>query len=572
MVLLRLLGLLLDLLLLPLRALARARAVKPGAFVLLVVDGAVADVVAPEPFWRALAGGRPRATSLHALAELVDALVVDPRVRGLLVTLKAVEGGMAAATSLRTQLARVRAAGKELVVHLPVGGGTKEVYVASAATKLVVGPAAQLAPLGFLSRTRYLKRAVDRAGVDVEVFASGEFKSAGETFVRESMSDAQREQVGAMLDGFEGALVTALAEGRGISEEKARALVDGAPYFGRAAVEAGLADEVAYEDELAARLAGPHAKPARGPRPVRGTIGAAAYLAARTRPLLRDVLPRPTLAVVRVHGTIAHGEGPFGRFSTDERVTRMVRAARLDPRVVGVVLHVDSPGGSALASDRMHHEIAQLARDKPVVACFANVAASGGYYVAAPAHRIVAEPTTVTGSIGVVAARASVEPLLARLGVNTETLRRGAHAGLLSPSQALSGDERAALLRELDATYDAFLGVVTAGRKLPREEVERLARGRVYTGADAHAAKLVDVLGGFEVAVRELRALVPAEVRDRARVRLVKTPRRPLPALEPQAAPSALAAALGALLPRGLRDGLGLALAGERVLLLYTGD
>ncbi len=574
MVLLRVLGLLVDVLFLPLRWLSRRRAVRDGSYVSLVVDGGVADMVAPEPVWRRFVSGRgeARTTSIHAVTELVDALVSDARIRGLVVTLKHLASGMASATSLREQLHRVRAAGKEVVVHLPVGGSTKEVYVASVATRLVVGPAAQLSPLGFLSASRYAKRAVDKAGLDVEIFACGDYKSAGETLVRDTMSDAQREQIGALLDGHDHALVSAIAEGRGIPIERARALVDGAPYFGRAAVSAGLADGVAYEDEVAASLA--PKDPSRedaGPRPVRGVLSAVAYLRAAKRPLLRRIRRRPILAVIPVHGTIAHADGPLGTFATDERVTRMVRAARLDRRVVGVVLHVDSPGGSALASDRMFHEIAELARHKPVVACFANVAASGGYYVAAPAHRIVAEPTTVTGSIGVVAARVGLEPLLERLGIRTEVVRRGARAGLLSPSLPLGDDERAALRRELDATYDAFLGIVSEGRKLPREEVERLARGRVYTGVEAHAAKLVDVLGGFDVALRELRALVPdTRARERAEAHLVRAPRQALPVLEPPAPARALLDGLRVLLGGSAveTDMIALALAGERVLLL----
>lgn len=577
MVLLRLVGLLVDVLLLPLRWLARRRAVRQGSYVSLVVDGALADMIAPAPAWRRFVSGRApkKTTSLHAVTELVDVLVGDARVRGLVVTLKHLSSGMAGATSLRDQLLRLRVAGKEVVVHLPVGGSTKEVYVASVATRLVVGPAAQLSPLGFLSASRYAKRAVDKAGLDVEIFACGDYKSAGETLVRDTMSEAQREQVGALLDGYDQALVSAIAEGRGITLERARAVVDGAPYFGRAAVAAGLADDVGYEDEVAASLATKDGKGADGSVPVRGILTASAYLAATKRPLLRRIRRRPILAVIPVHGTIAHADGPLGTFATDERVTRMVRAARLDRRVAGVVLHVDSPGGSALASDRMFHEIAQLARQKPVVACFANVAASGGYYVAAPVHCIVAQPTSVTGSIGVVAARIGVEPLLERLGVRTEVVRRGAHAGLLSPSLPLAEDERVALRRELDATYDAFLAIVTAGRKLPREEVEKLARGRVYTGVQAHAAKLVDVLGGFDVALRELRARVPdARVRDRAEAHLVRAPKHPLPLLTPPAPARAVVDALRVLLGHGAaeRDLLTLALTGERVFLLETSD
>jgi protease IV len=179
----------------------------------------------------------------------------------------------------------------------------------------------------------------------------------------------------------------------------------------------------------------------------------------------------------------------------------------------------------------------------------------------------------VTGSIGVVAARVGVEPLLERLGVRTEVVRRGARAGLLSPSLPLGEDERVALRRELDATYDTFLSIVTAGRKLPREEVEKLARGRVYTGTQAHEASLVDVLGGFDVALRELRALVAdPQVGARAEPQLVRAPRRVLPLLEPPAPAQAILEGLRVLLGRSAaeRDLVTLALAGERVLLLET--
>jgi protease IV len=562
MILLRLIGLLLDLLFLPLRVLARARAVLPGSFLTVTIDGPVADLVERPRFWQVK---KQHATSLHALSLLVDAAIADPRVRGLVVTIRSLATGMAGAASLRRELARLRAAGKEVVVHLPMGGGTKEVFVASVATKCVVGPSTQLAPLGFLSRTRYLKSALDKAGVEAEVFACGDYKSAGESLVRDSMSDAQREQLDRMLDRFHRALVEAIAEGRGVSAEDAARCIDGAPYFGEKAVLAGLADAVAYEDELPGLLG----VETKGPS-VRGFVDGARYLARAKRPLLRRLLRRPVIAVIPVHGAIAHAAGVFGGFSTDERVTRMVRLARLDRRIQGVILHVDSPGGSALASDLMHHEIAQLARQKPVVTCMANVAASGGYYVAAPTHKIVCEALTITGSIGVVAVRAGLEPLLDRLGVRTETLQRGARAGLLSPTHRMTDDERLALRGELDATYRAFVGVVAAGRKMTEEAVEPLARGRVYTGDHAASVGLVDRLGGFDTALRELRAMLPEAIRDRAEPHLLRLPRRRMPAPAPPDAGeaghrAALALASG-FLSRGGRAAFELALRGERIL------
>jgi protease IV len=570
MPLLRLIGLFLDLLLYPIRALRRGRMVPEGTFVTLTVDGAVVDMIAKPRFWERRA---QKAISLHDIRQIVDFVIPDTRVRGIVITIKQLAAGMATAVSLRDLLARARSAGKEVVVHLPMGGGVKEVIVASAGSKIFLGPAAQLAALGFASHTRYVKGALDKAGIVPEVYACGDYKSAGESLVRDSMSDAQREQLGKILDRFDGALLDAIAEGRSVSRERARAIVDGGPYFGEQAIEIGLADAVAYEDEIPALLGLPRTGK-QGPA-TRGLVAGSAYLAAKKQPLLRPLTRPPIIAVIPVHGAIAHASSPFGNFATDDKLARMVRLARLDPRVKGVVLHVDSPGGSALASDRMHHEIVQLAREKPVVACMANVAASGGYYVAAPAHKIVCEAVTITGSIGVVGARLTMEPLMAKLGINTETVQRGARAGLLSGSAPLNEDERSALMRQLESTYRTFVRVVAQGRKMKVDEVEPLARGRVYTGEDAKAAGLVDVLGGFDVALREVSAMVPASQRDRLEPHVLRAPRHPLPIMEPptdgEAGRRAATAMLASLLPMPERMMVELAGSGERVLAVWTG-
>jgi protease IV len=305
-------------------------------------------------------------------------------------------------------------------------------------------------------------------------------------------------------------------------------------------------------------------------------VAAGAYLFARRRPILRRLTRAPVIAVIPVHGAIAHASSQFGNFATDDKLARMVRIARLDKRVKGVILHVDSPGGSALASDRMHHEIVQLAREKPVVACMANVAASGGYYVAAPAHKIVCEAVTVTGSIGVVGAGLTLEPLMQKLGITTETVQRGARAGMLSPSAPLSEDERGALMRELEAVYKTFVRVVAQGRKMTIEQVEPLARGRVYTGEDAKAAGLVDVLGGFDTALREVRAMLPADIRDALEPHVIRAPRNALPIMQPptegEAGRRAASALLSALLPTPQRIIVELSASGDRVLTLWSSD
>ena len=503
--LVRLLLFVVRLILLPLWAplwLLRRRVPK-GAWLHLTVEGPVVDYAQQRFFAFA-----PAPASIHGLELLAEQMARDPRIRGVLVTLRSFGGGMATATGYRDVLAKIAASGREVVVHLPLGGDTKELYVASAAHRILVGPQSTLAPLGFASSTRYFKGALAKAGLEPQILSRGAFKSAGETLVRDSMSEPQREQLGAILDQFYEELVGALAQGRKVDVERARAWVDGAPYRGAAAKRTGLIDDVAYEDELPALL-GSKEHPAL-------ILDAAGYLARQTTRLLPPLSARPFVAIVAVHGTIRGGVRQA--VAMDDRVIAAVRLARMNHRVRAVVLHVNSPGGSALASDRMYHELLQLAREKPLIACFSDVAASGGYYVAAAAQHVVAQRTTITGSIGVISARVAADPLMKRLGIVTESLTRGARARLLDPMHRLNEDETHAIDTEIGGMYDAFVDIVAQGRKRERADIERVAQGRVWTGRDAQTHGLVDELGGLRTALVAARSraglpeLAPAAV------------------------------------------------------------
>ena len=530
----------------PFARLRWARGVPSGAWITVEVDGRVVDFARRRRFWQFR---RKQPLSLHALGRAVDAIVADTRVKGVLLTLKSFGAGMATATSLRTELARLRAAGREVVVHMPLGGDTKELYVAMAASKIYVGPQATLAPLGFSTSVRYLKGALAKAGLEPEIFARGEYKSAGEQLVRDTMSERQREQLEAIFEVFYAEMLLAIGEGRGVDRTHAKAIIDGAPYRAETAIEAGLVDGAAYEDEITTLL------DSRGKM-----VPLERYMRYLGATKFGPIFPRPVIGVIMVHGAIAtEGPMPFGA-ATDERLIAQIRGARSARRVRAVILHVDSPGGSALASDRIHHELVQLAKEKPLVACFSNVAASGGYYVAAPAHVIVAQPTTITGSIGVVAARVVLGPLLEKLGVVTETVKRGARADMLDSTRPFTADERIAFERELEGMYRAFVGIVATGRKLSVEEVEKVAEGRVWTGSAAATRNLVDVLGGFEVALERARNLVSPAGRKLEPV-MLRGHLRGIPPLDPPAqAAKLLARTLGI-------EGLSLLGGRERVLL-----
>ncbi len=533
---------------------------RPGTYLALDIEGTVEEIPPPPRPWPWRLRASP-VFSIHALSELVDLASADGRVEGFVLTARSLHAGFARLASVRAVLARARAAGKRVVVSLPQGGGTREVHLATAADRVLLGPRAPLAPVGLLSSTRYLRGALDRAGVVPDVYGRGRYKTAAEPLEKPAMSEAQREQVGAILDRVHGDVLDGLREGRRVDAERARALVDGAPYVGEEARAAGLVDGVAYDDEVRARLR------ADGSRaPVRT---AQAYLASRRALRSRAFEARDVIAVLRLHGPITGGgrHPALSSMVSGERIVAAARLLRTHPRVRGVVLHVDSPGGSALASDRIHHELVQLARVKPLVACLGDVAASGGYYAAVAAQAIVAQPATITGSIGVISARLVLEPLLAKLGVVTEVLQRGARARLLDAFAPLDDDTRAAIVREIDALYRGFVQVVAEGRKRAPEEIEPLAQGRVWTGADAHARGLVDELGGFEDALAVTRRLVGRGA-ARLRVAVIRPPRHPAPSIDEHAASAAakiLAPLLGAL---GVDTALAAlsVLSGERAL------
>lgn len=543
-----LLGNLIRLLIYPFHALRRAFAAPAGGWVALEIDGSVVDL--PRPRRRGLGFLRsavPPALAVWHVRELARLVAEDRRVKGLVVHVRSLGAGPSVLASLRAALGAVRAAGKRLVVYLPQGADNRSMVLGSVAERLVVGPETTVAPIGYAVEGRYVRRALERLGIEPEVMARGTYKSAGETLVRDDMSEPQREQLGEVLAAQHATLVRALGEGRGVDAERAARWVDEGPYGARRAAEVGLVDAVAYEDELDRHL---DAEPGAQAR----VVGAGRYLRAR-RPLrFRRPGASSVVGVVEVHGPIVSRArlGLGGPLASEERLVAALRAARASRRVRAVILHIDSPGGSALASDRIHHEVERLREEKPVVAYLSNVAASGGYYVAAAARVIVAQPQTVTGSIGVVSARLVLGGLLDKLGVTTEVVKRGARADLYSATRALDAGERAVIEEEIDGFYRTFLRVVARGRGRPVEEIEKLAEGRIYSGEAAHARGLVDVLGGFDDALGRARDLAGDASLEPV---LVRPPRGPLP---PPPLPKTAEAALSAL---------GLSLLGERLTL-----
>ena len=465
-----------------------------GRWVVVRLSSRIVEAHRPVPWLqRWLRGSLRRTTSLAAIRRVVDHAIDDPQVEGLAFVLPRIAAGWAVCTGLREQLNRVTEARKQTVAHLSQGGGHREVFIASAAERVFMSPRSTITLLGLSAQARYVKPLLDKIGVEIEPFARKEYKTAAERFSRGSMSEAQREQVQVILDRQTDVVLSALAERIGASPQQSRALFERGAFRGEDAVEARLVDRLAYEDELPDLLACTKKQP---------LIEATRYLSYQEA---RFFLPlsRPSyIAVIGIQGTISESGTPSARRAS---IVAALRRVRQDRRALGALLWIDSPGGSADASDLIHREVVRLKEKKPLVAYFGEVAASGGYYVATHADAIIAQPLTLTGSIGVVSARLLADQLLDRIGVQTEVIRTAPHADMYSPHRPLTGPERALIDRELDAFYDSFVELVAEGRGRHPEEIERLARGRVWLGVDAHRHGLVDQLGGFDVALAALR-------------------------------------------------------------------
>ena len=494
--LLRLLLNFLNVWFLPLRLLRRHRAAPKSGWIELTISKSPVEVAQERHFWQR----GPGPFALETWRQLNRRLADDDRVRGVLVTMKGTHYGSATADALRELIAETRRLGKQVAVYLPEGAGTRELYVASAANQVFLGPETHVTALGFAVEARYLKDAFKKAGIEPEVFARGKYKTAGESLVRTSMSDAQREQVDALLKGAWQALIEGLITGRSVTQEQAEAWVNDGPWTAKEAKKHGIIDHIAYPDEVPKLLDDSSEDGA-------ARIPARAYL--RRRGLgFRPLFSQPHIAVVDIKGAIVSKANPLAanRMAVEGDIIEALEEAKKSRRVKGVVVHIDSRGGGALASDRILHEVERLAEKKPVVALMGDAAASGGYMIAVGAHSIVAQPGTLTGSIGVVAARLMFEPLLERVGVVVEVVKRGERADMGSASRPLKEGERDAFERQLEDTYQSFVAAVAKGRKKKSDDIEPLAGGRVWSGRQAFEHGLVDKLGGFDTAMEELRA------------------------------------------------------------------
>ena len=476
-------------------------------YVLFELSGPLPELTPQRPWFLALGPlGRPTLTveSLHAaLRQIAE----DPDVRGALFLVKGSQISLAQAQTLADLFDRFRGwsrelypgAAKEVVVHLESCGGA-EYMMASAADRIFVAPHTYWMVLGLRAEPLFLADTLRKVGLRAEVVKVAPWKTAADTLERSEISPAHQQQLEWLLNGWYNELVAAFSRGRDMNEEQVRSAIDNAPLTADEAVRLGLIDDLAYEDQLAAKLA------VTGPD-LRILPFEEARKALYRRPRLRH---RRSIGVISLNGMITSGKSrrfptglPIVGGSTvgSATVQQMVRAALENDRLAGILLHVDSNGGSALASDLIWRELTLLNRKKPVVAYLGDVAGSGGYYVALPAQKIICQPTTLTGSIGVIMAKMLTGEALARIGANRFAVQRGENADIYASDQPWRPEQRTKIEEQIGYTYSRFKDLVADARQLLPESLENVCGGRVWTGRQAHERGLVDEMGDFATAV-----------------------------------------------------------------------
>lgn len=532
----------------------------------------------------AMITGGSRPVSLRDTVSAIYRAAEDPRVAGLIARVQLTASPSAAVQELREAIVAFTAA-KPSLAWAETYPGTLSYYLASAFGEVWMQPAGSVGLIGFASNATFLRDAFDKAGIEAEVVARGEYKSAANPFTEHGFTEAHREAVTRMLESIREQVWEAVGTSRKLDAAALDALADRAPLLREEAVSSGLVDRIGFRDEAYDRIAELVGVKDVSEENAPPRLYLSRYAgAARSRlippaPSVPGRRPKPTVAVINVDGTIVDGRGgpqflPFGTSTVgSDTIAPALREAAADDSVSAIVVRVNSPGGSVTASETLWREVKKARkRGKPVVASMGSVAASGGYYIAVAADAVVASPATITGSIGVLTGKLVIRDLLGRLGVGSDTVRTNANADAWAIDTPFTPEQRAHREAEADLLYADFVARVADGRNLTKDAVDRVARGRVWTGADALERGLVDELGGFRTALR--RAKILAGLDEDADVRIVTYPGGSLldmlrPRASSQPAAASLPDALGALLGRtigGIVDNVERSVSGASAL------
>jgi protease-4 len=483
--------------------------IRDNSVLTLRVAGSLPDYSPDDPFKKYFGGPDQ---SLTGLVMQFKKAKVDKRIKAILLDINLSGVGWGKAEELRDAITDFRSSGKPVYAYIEFGLN-KEYYIATACDKIIVPPPGELFINGLAADVMFFRGSLDKLGIYPDIFQIGKYKSAGDMFTQKQMTDAHREYINSMLDDLYGRYVSTIAQGRHKSPDEVRTLIDNAPYSGAKAKEVGLIDEVLYRDDVEKEF-----------KKLLGYKDTDEFVAVRGSDY-RDVAPESLglnkgerIAVIYASGDIGSGSSansPSGEQSIgSDTVAKALNDAAADKSLKAIVLRVDSPGGSGLASDIIWHAVEAANAKKPVVVSMSDVAASGGYYISASASKIIAQPSTITGSIGVVAGKPVMRGFYDWLGISNEYVLRGKTAGMFRETEKFSDEERAKFEDWIKTTYyNDFVPKVAKGRNKDAQFIDSVGQGRVWTGAQAKDRGLVDDFGGLDKAIEVAKQLakIPAD-------------------------------------------------------------
>ena len=482
--------------------------IRDNSVLVLKVSGPLPDYVPPD-FFRQLFGGQP--LSLNSLLAQLRKAKVDKRITAVMLEIDMPQTGWAKAEEIRGAIADFRTSGKPVYAYMEFGMN-KDYYIATACDKIFLPPPGELFTNGLAADVMFFRGSLDKLGIYPDIYQIGKYKSAGDTFTQKQMTDAHREFINALLDDLSGRYIDGIAKGRGKSAADVKTLIDNAPYTAKQAKDAGLIDGTAYHDDVEKEL-----KKRLG---YKDSDELHIAKASEYRQISQESLglnKGEKIAVVYAAGDIVSGKSQFGGEGEttigSDSLVKTIEEARDDKGVKAIVLRIDSPGGSGLASDIIWRAIESAKEKKPVVVSMSDVAASGGYYIACNANKIVAEPSTITGSIGVVGGKPVIKGFYDWIGVTNEYVLRGQNSGMFRETEKFSDSERKKWLEFLGTTYDDFTSKVAKGRKKEQTYIDSIGQGRVWTGQQGKERGLVDEYGGLDKAIEVAKQLanIPAD-------------------------------------------------------------
>jgi len=483
--------------------------IRDNSVLTLRVAGSLPDYSPDDPFKRYFGGPDQ---SLTGLLMQFKKAKVDKRIKGVLLDVNMSGVGWGKAEEIRDAITDFRTSGKPVYAYIEFGLN-KEYYIATACDKIIVPPPGELFINGLAADVMFFRGSLDKLGIYPDIFQIGEYKTAGNMFTQKKMTEPHKKYIDELLNDLFDRYVNAIAQARKKTPDEVKALIDNAPYNAEKAKEAGLIDEAMYRDEVEKQF-----------KKLLGYKDTDSFVAVRGSEY-RDVSPESLglnkgerIAVIYATGEIGSGSSensPSGDQSIgSDTVAKALNDAAADKTIKAVVLRVDSPGGSGLASDIIWRAVETTNQKKPVVVSMSDVAASGGYYISASAAKIIAQPSTITGSIGVVAGKPVMRGFYDWLGISNEYVLRGKTAGMFRETEKFSDEERAKFEEWIKTTYYRdFVPKVAKGRNRDAQYIDSIAQGRVWTGQQAKDRGLVDEFGGLDKAIDVAKQLakIPAD-------------------------------------------------------------